>query len=209
MPALTWNLFIDSKDVPSEANLLIELREGSNDAYREIVKRFTPRLLATARRFLTSEDDCHEAVQEAFISAFKSFGSFQGQSQLGTWLHRIVVNACLMNLRKQLRHPETPIDDLLPGSEFQDSPGAAMLADHIGVDHLEREETQNWVHQSIALLPHAHQEIIHLRDIEELSTEAVADRLGITSGAVKTRLHRARQALKSILQPHYEEMLAC
>ena len=111
MSTLNWNLFINSNEVSSEADLLISLQEGNQHAFDRMIEQHTPRLLATARRFLRSEDDAQDALQEAFLSAYKGLASFQGQSKLGTWLHRIVVNACLMNLRKQSRRSMLPLDD--------------------------------------------------------------------------------------------------
>ena len=71
-------------------------------------------MLAVARRLLRSDDDAADAVQEAFISAFRAIGNFEGGAKLSTWLHRIVVNASLMRLRKRTRRPEVSIDELLP-----------------------------------------------------------------------------------------------
>jgi len=199
MSTLNWNLFIHSNEVSTEADLLISLQEGNHQAFAKLIEQHTPRLLATARRFLRSEDDCHDALQEAFLSAYKGLASFQGQSQLGTWLHRIVVNACLMKLRKQSRRSMLPLDDLLPDHGDDRGDVASLVADNVEADPLERDEQYELVHRYLRELPDSHREIILLRNIEERSTEEVATRLGITVGAVKTRLHRAHQALKAIM----------
>ncbi len=83
--------------------------------FEDLVHRFGPRLLAVARRLLRSEEDARDAVQDGFVAAFRSMGGFQGHSSPETWLHRIVVNAALMRLRSRRRHPETSVEDLLPG----------------------------------------------------------------------------------------------
>src|SRR5262249_17593254 len=97
-----------------EEHFLERLRSGDELAYEELVRTQTGRLLATARHFLPRSEDAQDAVQEAFVSAFRSVGSFRGGSSLATWLHRIVVNACLMKIRGASRRPEAPIEDYLP-----------------------------------------------------------------------------------------------
>src|SRR5262245_35402115 len=99
---------------PDEVQLLDELRSGSVAAFEKLVRSHGGRLLSTARRIVGHEEDAREAVQDAFLSAFKALASFGGDAQLSTWLHRIVVNAALMKLRRRQRKPERLIEDLLP-----------------------------------------------------------------------------------------------
>jgi RNA polymerase sigma-70 factor (ECF subfamily) len=145
-------------------------------------------------------------VQEAFLLAFRSLPSFAGRARLSTWLHRIVVNVSLMRLRRRRRRPECSIEDQLPrfGSD-----GHRVIEDHDAIDltppeELEREAVRVLVRRCIDRLPDSYRVILLLRDIEELTTEETADALGIRTGTVKVRLHRARQALKTLLQ---KEML--
>ena len=100
--------------VSEDADLLAALRHEDSTAYQEFVRRFGGQMLATARRFLHREEDCADAVQEAFLSAFQALDKFEGNSKLGTWLHRIVVNACLMKIRARARRSEVSIEGLLP-----------------------------------------------------------------------------------------------
>jgi len=104
----------DAGRSPDEVELLRELRRGSQAAFESLVRRNAGPLLAVARRFLPTDEDARDAVQEAFTSAFKALPSFAGGAKLSTWLHRIVVNAALMRLRSRRRRPEESIDDLLP-----------------------------------------------------------------------------------------------
>ncbi len=97
-----------------DAALVARLQSDDATAYEEVVRRFGPRMLSVARRLLTQEQDSQDAVQDAFLSAFRSIHNFHGDARLATWLHRIVVNAALMKLRSKRRRPETTIDDLLP-----------------------------------------------------------------------------------------------
>src|SRR5262245_26394648 len=97
-----------------DAGLLSSLRAGDADAYEYFVREYAARLLAGGRRCLRIEEDAADAVQEAFFAAFKAIDRFEANSSLGTWLHRIVVNACLMKRRSQARRKTSSIDDFLP-----------------------------------------------------------------------------------------------
>lgn len=158
-------------------------------------------MLATARRLLRSEDDARDAVQEAFVSAARSIASFAGGSKLSTWLHRIVVNAALMKLRGQRRRAEDPIDGLLPRFDADGHHLVAPAAWETPSDVLlERHETRAVVRRCIDRLPERYRTVVLLRDIEELDTRETADRLAVTPNTVKIRLHRARQALRTLVE---------
>ena len=161
-------------------------------------------MLAATRRLLRNEEDARDAVQEAFVSAFKSLAGFQGGAMLSTWLHRIAVNAALMKLRTRRRRPEESIEALLPkfrwhGHHLRHPPEWAAPADQL----LERRENREFVRDRIDALPESYRTVLLLRDIEELETAEVATLLGITENLVKVRLHRARQALRTLLEPRF------
>jgi RNA polymerase sigma-70 factor (ECF subfamily) len=186
-----------------DAELLARLRAGDDAAFEEVVRQNAARLLIVARRYLRSEEDAQDAVQDAFLSAFRSIGQFEGGSRLSTWLHRITVNAALMKLRTRRRKPEEPIDDLLPGflgdGHMTQAPVEwRPLSDEL----LARSETRTLVLRCIDGLPESYRHVLLLRDIEELDTEETAEVLGVSTNTVKTRLHRARQALRKLLDPH-------
>ena len=90
---------------PDDLTLAAALKDRETNAGEEFVRRFGSTAFATARRFLQSDSDCEDAVQESFLSAVQSIGTFKGNSALGTWLHRIVVNVCLMKLRSRAPQP--------------------------------------------------------------------------------------------------------
>ena len=154
---------------------------------------------ATARRLLGSEDDACDALQEAFLCAFKSGAQFKGDSALATWLHRIVINSSLMQLRYRRRHPEEQMDDLLPqfdkNGNWLDAHDGSLPPERA----LESFETRAMVRRCVGQLPPSHRIVLLLRDIEGLDTQEVATMLGVTTNAVKIRLHRARQALKTLI----------
>lgn len=188
-----------------EKELLGRLRQGREDAYEQLVRVYGGRMLAVARRFLRADEDARDAVQDAFLSAFRSIDSFEGNSRISTWLHRIVVNASLMKLRTRRRKPEQSIEELLPS--YQDDGHLTVPASpwrETGPDGVERGELRDLLIRSIDQLPEAYRNVLLLRDIEELDTEETAKAMGISPGAVKTRLHRARQALRGLLAPHLE-----
>ena len=184
----------------AEAELLERLRTGDEEACERLVREQTGKLLAVARRYLRSEEDARDAVQEAFVAAFRSIGRFHGGSSLSTWLHRIAINACLMKLRSGRRRPENSIEDLLP--RF-DETGHRVAEPEEWRDSVEesidRNRTRHFVREAIDRLPERYRTILMLRDIEELSTAEAAGTLGLSENAVKIRLHRARQALRTIL----------
>jgi RNA polymerase sigma-70 factor (ECF subfamily) len=192
-----------------DAALVERLRRGDGPAFEDLLRRHTGRLLAVARRLLGNEEDARDVVQDAFLSAFRSIDRFDGQAALGTWLHRIAVNAALTKLRSRRRHPERPIEDLLP-TFLDDGHQARPLRDWPDPGAaLQREEARAAVRRHIDELPADYRTVLVLRDLEELDTEETARLLGLTPGAVKTRLHRARQALRTLLEPEFCEGDSC
>jgi RNA polymerase sigma-70 factor (ECF subfamily) len=193
----------------SEGTLLERLRQGDDAAYETLVRENSGRMLTVARQYVRNEESARDAVQEAFLSAFRSIASFQGGSSLSTWLHRIVVNACLMKLRSGRRRPETSIEDLLP--RF-DETGHRLAVEEDWSESAEaalsRSETREAVRAAIDRLPQAYRTVLILRDIEEMSTAEAAEMLGTTPTAVKVRLHRARQALRTLLAPSFAAPLS-
>lgn len=186
----------------AESALLQRLRAGDEEAYEQLVRQNTGRLLAVARRLMPTEEDARDVVQEAFLSAFKSLPRFEGSAKLSTWLHRIVVNAALMRLRSRRRKPEESLDVLLPafqndGHHAEKFAGWSEPADRL----LERAEVKQLVREQIERLPETYRTVLLLRDIEGMEIDEVAAALGVTTNAVKMRLHRGRQALRTLLAP--------
>lgn len=194
----------DAVRAAADAALLARMRSGDDRAFDELVAATGGRLLAVARRMLGDEQDAQDAVQEAYLGAFKSLDKFDGRSALPTWLHRITVNACLMRLRYRRRHPARPVDHLLPQfledghQRVSSRPWRPGLPDGIQADELHA-----LVRTKIEELPDAYREVIVLRDVVGLDTEESAEVLGIGLSAVKTRLQRARQALRTLLDPFF------
>lgn len=186
--------------IAAEAGLLARLRAGEDAAFGELVRDHAGRMLVVARRIVGSEADAEDVVQEAFISAFKNLGKFDARSTLGTWLHRIAVNAALMKRRRAKSRPETSIDALLPQFDsgyhkerpqplesVTDTPGGRIL-------------TRESILAALDELPDEFRDVVVLRDIEGLESKAAGEALGISDGLVRQRLHRARQALMKLLE---------
>ena len=156
--------------------------------------------MLVARRILWCEQDCADALQDAFLSAFQGIGAFAGNAALGTWLQRIVINACRMKLRSKARRPAVSIHRLLSHIDEDESPTARLgYCDDEPARQVDVAETRALVRRCIDSLPDIHRTVLLLRDINELDSAETAQQLGTSSGAVKIRLHRARKALRTLL----------
>lgn len=159
-------------------------------------------MIAVADRLLGDRAMAEDVVQEAFISAFRGLDTFQNRSSLRTWLHRITVNTALMKLRQLKRLAEQPIDEYLP--EFDSNEcriEATWQAIPSSEEIISNEQHRAYIHSAINQLPDAYRIVLLLRDIEGYDTDEVALLLDISTSNVKVRLHRARAALKKLLEP--------
>lgn len=184
-----------------EKVLLARLNAGDEAAFETLVREQTRRLLPMARRILGSHEEAQDAVQETLLAVVKSLNTFRGESRLSTWIRHIAVNQCLMILRKRRRHPEVDLEPLLPKFDEGGHMETTCQTWDTAADLLERRETKALVRKRIGELPETYRSVLLLRDIEELDTEEVASLLAISRTAVKVRLHRARQALRTLLEP--------
>ena len=186
-----------------DRDLVARLQRGDEASYELLVRRHGGAMLAVARRVMHNEEDAREAVQDAFLQAFRSIHHFREEARLSTWLHRIVVNAALMRLRRASRRPEVAIDELLP--QFDDAGEHVESIQSLPVSAeaaLESSEIRSQVRACIDQLPGQYRAVIVLRDLQELTTTEAATALGISENAVKIRLHRAHQALRTLLARH-------
>lgn len=199
-----------STNFDDEQALLAGVRARDSAAYERLLRRFGPRLLATARRMMGGNDhDANDVLQDALVNVFNHIETFQGNSALYTWMHRVVVTSALMKLRSRRRRDEASIEPLLPAFRADGhrvgggKPGWAESAMALA----ETEELRAVVRRQIDRLPESYRIVLTLRDIEELDTSETARLLGVNEGVVKTRLHRARQALRSLLEPYVLESI--
>lgn len=189
----------------ANSDLIARLKAGDARAYEHLLREFGPRLLATANRMCRSDADAADVLQDAMILCIRNVADFKGDSAIYTWLHRIVVTTALMRLRKKKRRNEAAIEPLLP-AYFDDGHrvGASGGTDweESSQEIAQRRETRQIVRECIEQLPDSYRNVLLLRDIEGLDTSQTAEVLGQNDGVVKTRLHRARQALRTLLEPY-------
>lgn len=187
-------------DSPCSDCVLDNVRAGDAAACEAFVRTHTPRMLAVAKRYFRCEHDRADAVQDAFVSAFRALGDFAGDADIATWLYRIVVNSCLMKLRSRSRRPSASIDDFLPTFDETGHHAQRVVRWDEDVDQrIGEESTLQKVREAIEQLPDSYREVLVLRDVEGFDTENTAAILGMTAANVKVRLHRSRQALRTLL----------
>lgn len=153
---------------------------GDPDAFDALVRQHRQRLWAVALRTLGEPEEAADAVQDACLSAYRAAGSFRGDARVTTWLHRIVVNACLDRVRRRAARPTVPLPKQLPAEPR---------------DRLAERETVLDVGRALALLPVEQRTAIVLVDLEGMSVDQAAAVLGVPSGTVKSRCSRGRARL--------------
>ncbi|MFO0849144.1 MAG: sigma-70 family RNA polymerase sigma factor [Gemmataceae bacterium] len=179
-----------------DRRLIADTLAGRTAAYGDLVRRYQDRLFNTVVRVVDNPDDAHDIVQETFVSAYVSLGSFKGESEFYTWLYRIAFNTAVSWRRK--RRPMVSLDagrDVDSPAHPQDcsdvaDPGAT----------LERTEEATRLRTALARLSPEHREVLVLKDIDGLKYEEIADVAGIPIGTVRSRIHRARLELRDLLE---------
>jgi len=168
----------------------------------ELVRANIGWMLALAERLLRDRGLAEDVVQESFVKAYEGSAGFEGRSNLESWLHRITVNTALSKLRQLKRLAEQPIDENLPEFDRFDCRIELPWSRLASVEEvMESDDTRRRVYETIGELPDSYRVVLWLRDIEEYDTSEVATLLGISKSNVKVRLHRARAALKKLLEP--------
>lgn len=187
-------------EMASERLLIEACRSGDREAFRRLYELHKDRVYSIVLHFSGNESSARDIVQQVFLKLFTRIGEFRSESIFSTWLHRITVNAALMRIRRRRSRPEEPIEALLP-SFVEDGHSTVEFRDWGESPEvvLAREEVRTAVREAIDRLPESYRTVLVLRDIEELDTAEVAELLGISANAVKIRLHRARQALRTLL----------
>ncbi len=188
-----------------EADFIAALKRQDADAFRRLVREYAPKLFPVARRFTGNDQDAQDCLQDAFLQVYRKIDQFEGRSALGTWLYRIVVNAALSRVRSR-RDNEESLDALMPQYDRFDLLIGPTAEPPISAEELlARESNRQAVRKAIDQLPASHRSVLLLRDIEGYDTQETAEMLGISVAATKVRLHRARLALKSLLEPLFRE----
>ena len=186
---------------------LVELTAGGETrAFDELVRRYRDRVYRLCMKILRHEDDAAEALQDAFLSAYRGLPNFKRESQFSTWLYRIATNASLMKLRR--RRDGHVSYEQSQGSDGDAEPLAIPDWSSQPLDELLDAETREVLGREVELLPANEREVFVLRDIMEQSNADVAQELGLTVAAVKSRLHRARLHLRDRMNRYFRDRLS-
>jgi RNA polymerase sigma-70 factor (ECF subfamily) len=187
-----------------DQTLIASLRRRDAAAFETIFTEYSNRIFRLAAGILGDEDQAEGVVQDTFLKLFESLDQFEGRSGLGTWLYRVAYNNCLDRLRK--RRPVLPIEDELRDSD-NSLPIPAIFVDwsQTPESQLDSVEMSDQLREGIAGLPEKLRSTFILREIEGLSTGEAAEVLGISDGAVKVQLHRARLLLRERLSTYFSE----
>jgi RNA polymerase sigma-70 factor (ECF subfamily) len=177
----------DPTGIPlTDRELIAAHVEGDQQAFTELVRRHRDRMWGVALRTLGDREEAADALQDALISAFRNAGSYRGDAAVTTWLHRVVVNACLDRLRRRKARPA-------------DALGERDVAER--VDEHRRTEARVDVQAALATLPEAQRTALVLVDLQDYSVSEAAQLLGVAEGTVKSRCSRGRTALALLLRP--------
>lgn len=178
-------------DSETEWSLIVRCRRGSTAAFEPLVRAHEPRALAFARAMLGDEDEAADAVQDAFVKAYRSLAQLEEGHAFGPWFRSILRNRCIDLLRAPARRDRVSLDDPAVTQRSWTQP--------VGTVALEREQHAAQVTAALAQLSAEHREILVLKEIEELSYAEIARAMNIPPGTVASRLHHARLALRRVV----------
>ena len=200
-PRPGWD--VPDLDEPSEQRFIERLVARDERAFNELVQAYEQRVFRLLLRMLGRRDEAEDMAQEVFVQVFKAISTFRGDAKLGTWIYRIAVNLCKNRMKYLSRRHSGEQDELEPVAE------RAQLNEAKGVtfgetsrpDHmLEGLQLERIVQDCIAELDPDFREVLVLRDVEDLSYEELCEVTGLPDGTVKSRLHRARNMLKTAVE---------
>ena len=193
---------------PTDSELVALVRGGDGSAFREIMRRYNQRLYRVARGIVRDEAEAEDVLQEAYMRAFAALGDFRGDSELPTWLTRIVMNEALGRMRR--RRPTEALEALDRAIEHGDTrvimfPGVhASPSPEVAAAHA---EVRRLLEAAIDELPESFRLVFMMRDVEEMSIEETATSLNIRPETVKTRLYRAHRLLRKNLDARLSTVL--
>ena len=204
MPAVPEARKGRSDDLVTDLALVERLRAQDDSALEALMERYSSRLYRVAFGITRSHAEAEEVVQDTFLTLFRKIDTFEGRAALGTWLYRIAANAALIKRRGKRFELEVGLAECLPtflADGHREGDRTWLLADwsQTPEDELLSGEAREILEQALDRLPEHYRALLVLRDVEELSNEEVAGVLGESVSSVKSRLHRARMALREVL----------
>jgi RNA polymerase sigma-70 factor (ECF subfamily) len=191
-------------DPPIELDLELvkRVQRGDSAAFDLLVRKYQHRILALIGRYVHDWSECQDVAQETFMRAYRAIGSFRGDAQFYTWLHRIAVNTAKNHLVAHNRRP--PTDDVDASDAEQYDSGARLRDTDTPERELMRQQLEQAVMRAVQALPEELRTAISLREVEGLSYEEIAARMGCPIGTVRSRIFRAREAIDAELRPLLE-----
>jgi RNA polymerase sigma-70 factor (ECF subfamily) len=179
--------------------LVARVQRGDSKAFDLLVRKYQHRIVALIGRYVSDWSECQDVAQEAFLRAYRAMGSFRGDAQFYTWLHRIAVNTAKNHLVANGRRP--PTDDIdVADAEHYDS-GIRLRDNDTPERELMRQQMEQTVMRAVEGLPEELRTAITLREVEGLSYEEIAARMDCPIGTVRSRIFRARDAIEQELKP--------
>lgn len=180
---------------------------GPTPTPEEVIEAYAPKVYNLAYRMLSSASDAEDVTQDVLLTVVKKLHTFRGESSIGTWLHRITVNACLAFRRKRATRAQRQIPDpfILDFAESGHHNGPVRGWSAPPEERLQERETQELIEQAIGDLPELYRDVYVLADVEGLPNSEIGDMLNLSLPAVKSRLHRGRLLMRNALAPHFEE----
>ena len=194
---------VAAADPSDEGNLVAQAQAGDAAAFTELVKRYERRIYRLAKHITQNDEDAEDVLQDSFLKAYEHLSGFQGQSKFYTWIVRIAVNEALMKLRKRKGDRFVSLDEPIDTGEEEVKREVAVWEGN-PEQLYSQEELQRILNEAVESLKPDFRAVFTLRDIEELSTEETAEALGISIPAVKSRLLRARLALREKLTRQFK-----
>ncbi len=185
-----------------EKMIIKRCKDGDHDAFNELFAEYETKVINIAYGMLSDRDDAHDAAQEVFIRVYRNISGFKENSSLSTWIYRITSNVCNDILRKRMKHSNTVSINVSNDDEEYELHirDTAPLPD----EYAEHNETQRAVRKAISELSTEYREVITLCDVEDMSYDDIALILKCPVGTVKSRLNRARKALRKKLSENRE-----
>jgi len=186
-----------------ESVLVAQAKAGDQNAFAELVRRYERKVYRLAKNITRNDEDAEDVLQDAFLKAYTHLDNFKGDSKFYTWIVRIAVNEALMRLRKRKTDRTVPLDEPVELGEETVQREIAVWEDNPEQQY-SQEEWRRILDEAVDTLKPDFRTVFVLRDIEELSTEETAETLGISVPAVKSRLLRARLALRERLTRQFK-----
>jgi len=188
-----------SEELEFDQELVRRVQRGDSAAFDALVRKYQHRIVSLIGRYVADWSECQDVAQETFIRAYRALANFRGESQFYTWLHRIAVNTAKNHLVAQNRRP--PTDDVDASEAEQFDTGTRLRTTDTPEHELMRQEIERTVMSAVSALPEELRAAITMREMDGMSYEEIASKMGCPIGTVRSRIFRAREAIDQQLRP--------